>query len=118
MAGSGRIEGIKGLRHEKLGLSVRLMGAQVSYDLLMGGAFTQDTLDDFPIESWEGWSRDFLDRRTTLSREDGAVLASFGLDLGDGILADSGVGVPGIPGSPRFEEEFANLLVRLICEYD
>lgn len=115
LAGSGRIEGLKGMRHEKIGLSFRLMDDQVAYDALMGGAFTNGTLTDFPIESWDGYSRVFLSQRTTLSRENGAVLAHFGLDTGKGILAGNALGVPGIP---REEPGYTHLLVRLTCEYD
>lgn len=115
LAGSGRIEGLKGMRHQKIGLSFRLMDDQVAYDALMGGAFTNGTLTDFPIESWEGYSRVFLSQRTTLSRENGAVLAHFQLDTGNGIVAGNALGVPGIP---REEPGYTHLLVRLTCEYD
>ena len=115
LAGSGRIEGLKGMRHQKIGLSFRLMDDQVAYDALMGGAFTNGTLTDFPIESWEGYSRVFLSQRTTLSRENGAVLAHFQLDTGNGIVAGNALGIPGIP---REEPGYTHLLVRLTCEYD
>ena len=115
LAGSGRIEGIEGMRHQKIGLSLRLMDDQVSCDALMGGSFTNGTLTDFPIERWSGYSRAFLTQRTTLSREDGAVLAHFKLDTGNGILAGDALGTPGIP---RDKPGFTHLLVRLTCEYD
>lgn len=115
LGGSGRIEGLKGMRHQKIGLSMRLIDNQVSYDALMGGAFTNGTLTDFPIAQWNAYSLDFLSHRTPLSREDGAVLAHIKLDTGKGILAGSSLGIPGIP---REEPGYTHLLVRLTCEYD
>jgi len=115
LAGSGRIEGLKGMRHQKIGLSMRLMDNQVSYDALMGGAFTNGTLTDFPIAEWSAYSLDFLSRRTAISREEGAVLAHIKLDTGNGILAGNALGIPGLP---REEPGFTHLLVRLTCEYD
>jgi len=91
------------------------MDNQVSYDALMGGAFTNGTLTDFPIAEWSAYSLDFLSRRTAISREEGAVLAHIKLDTGNGILAGNALGIPGLP---REEPGFTHLLVRLTCEYD
>jgi len=101
------------VRRGSLAMSFSLRNDQVSYRILMGGAFTGDTLEDFPIEHWQGYSWSFLNTPTALSRETGTVIASFGLDTGNGILADGGLGNPGVPGQ---QEGFTNLLVRLTCK--
>lgn len=100
-------------RHHPLGLAVKLMDDQVSYRLLFGGVSTGTTLTDFPHPQWNGYGWDILNAKTTVSRDTGTVLASFGLDLGNGVMVSDGLGNS---GQLFLEPGCAVLLVRLVCE--